>query len=85
MPAMPIREHVADEVQGACGENGVVCVGEGKRAFQRGRRVADNFDFPGVMAGHLFEQRRGNGAGLAGLRENNDFGPRKEAPGNFVD
>ena len=83
--AFPVVAELADQIERAGDENGVVgrCMREG--VFEGTLGVRDHGKTHGMMAGNFRELRGGNGARDARRREDDFRGVREEEAGDFVD
>jgi hypothetical protein len=76
---------LADEIEGAGDEDGVVGLGVGEGVSEGGVGVGDGKELGGVMAGDLGELAGGDGAGIVGLGEDDFGGQGEEQAGDLVD
>src|SRR5712691_3415251 len=83
--ALPIVAKLADEIERAGDENGVLGRGFCERVFEGLLGVGDYGKTRGMMAGHIRELRGGNGARGAWRGEDNFRSVREKKASNFVD
>jgi len=82
---LPIVAELADEIERASDENGVIGGGFGEGVVEGLLGFGDYGKTAGVMAGDFGELRGGDGAWGAGSGEDDFLGAGEEEAGDFVD
>ncbi len=83
--AFPVMAELADQIEGAGDENGVIGRGFGEGMFEGAFGVRDHGKMRGMMAGDFGKLRGRDGTGRARRGEDDFGGVREEQAGNFVD
>src|SRR6266478_1470316 len=81
----PVVAELADQIEGAGDENGVMGRGFGESMFEGALGVGDHGKMRGVMADDFGKLRGRDGTGRARRGEDDFGGVREEQAGNFVD
>src|SRR6266478_1310482 len=82
---LPRLAELADQIEGAGDENGVLWRGFRESVFERALGIGDHGKTRGMMAGDFRELRGGNGARGARRGEDDFRGVGEEEAGDFVD